>query len=180
MWSGSGCYDGRCECRPGYYGPACLLGCAGYVAETGAPCSGHGICVSTGSPGHSQEWCKCHAGFAGAACEKDLEGVAICPRDCSGRGTCRAGRCSCEPKFAGHDCSIELRHGRLAHALDSGAARVAAALACFVLTAGFAFGGLRYINRGVPGEDGERLTAREWQLRELKGGRRRLAKKVAP
>ena len=144
--SGHGeCVNGRCECFPGFYGPQCQQGCPGWTAG-GIPCSGHGICVSTGSPNHSPDVCKCHIGFAGAGCEQDVDGVTTCPRDCSGHGTCSKGRCTCEPKFAGHDCSIELRQGRLAHALDSSTARLAAVAACGTLSGLLAMAFLRFIN----------------------------------
>lgn len=141
--SGHGeCLDGRCACVPGYYGDACAQGCAGYVPATQKPCSGRGLCAPTGSPGRSPDRCRCFVGFEGDGCERDVEGVASCARDCSGRGSCRHGRCTCDARFAGHDCSIELRHGRLVHALDSRLARALAALVVFAATAGCA--GLMY------------------------------------
>ena len=99
-----------------------------------------------GSPGHSADRCKCFVGFAGDGCERDLEGTTTCPRACSGHGKCANGRCSCDEKFAGHDCSIELRHSRLAHALDSMLARLGAASACFAVSSIGAALALRYIN----------------------------------
>ncbi len=157
-----------CECAAGYYGPTCLLGCDGYVPETGAPCSGRGLCLPTGSPGHSAERCKCHTGFEGAGCELDVEGVTTCPRECSGHGVCSGGRCACDEHYAGHDCSIELRHGRLAHALDSASARVVAAFGCFVLTAGCAALAIRYINA----EPKERPHAEPLQVLAPRGSKK--------
>ena len=140
------CVDGQCVCAPGFYGESCQLGCAGFDVARGVVCSGHGTCTATGSPGHSPDRCKCDAGFSGDGCENDMEGVASCPHDCRGHGVCRKGRCSCEPPFAGQDCSIEIRHGELATLLDTSRARLVAALACFALTAGVAVGALRWIN----------------------------------
>ena len=101
--SGHGeCVEGACSCWPGFYGPDCLLGCPGYVSTTGQACSGHGICATTGSPGHSKDACKCFVGFEGAGCENDLHGVTTCARNCSGHGTCSHGRCTCDPTFAGN------------------------------------------------------------------------------
>jgi hypothetical protein len=170
------CIDGQCVCRAGFYGVDCIQGCAGYGrpphptsralsrgvpppralmptphlvatdAATGRPCSGHGRCESTGSPGHSIDQCKCFAGFAGEGCQHDLDGITTCPRNCSGHGTCFHGRCECDERHAGSACSIELRHGKLAHALDSPLARLGAAGACFVGSACLAILAVRYIN----------------------------------
>ena len=144
--SGHGqCFAGQCRCFPGYYGPQCQQGCPGW-SEDGLACSGRGICVSTGSPNHSPDVCKCHVGFAGSGCERDLDGVTLCPRHCSGHGSCLQGRCTCDPRFAGHDCSIELRQGQLAHALDGPLPRLVAFLVCAALSGLMAFAALRYIN----------------------------------
>ena len=49
--------------------------------------------------------------------EKDAEGnlipptkflSVICPGDCSGRGQCKDGKCSCDAGFGAMDCSIDL------------------------------------------------------------------------
>lgn len=58
-------------------------------------------------------------------------------------------------RYVGSDCSIELRHGGLAHALDSHGARVAAAAVCFLLTASFAALAAAWINRVQPGKMGD-------------------------
>lgn len=146
--SGHGaCAGGLCRCRAGYYGPSCAQGCPGYVEQTGGVCSGRGVCVAIGSPGHSLDRCKCHVGFEGDGCERDIHGVTTCPHACSGHGVCARGRCTCETRFAGHDCSIELRHGRIARALDSVHARIGATVVCFALSAIGAMLALRYINQ---------------------------------
>ena len=159
------CVDGRCACAPGYHGESCQLGCAGFDAELAVPCSGHGICTATGSPGHSPDRCKCHAGFSGEGCENDLEGVTSCPHDCWGHGACRRGRCKCEPPFSGHDCSIEIRHGELATLLDTWRARLVAALACFALTTAAAVVALRWIN-ALPSESGSGKRVQMTDLRQ--------------
>ena len=155
------CVNGGCRCKRGFYGPDCLQGCPGFDASNGRPCSGHGLCVPTGSPGHSLDRCKCFIGFAGVGCEKDLEGVTTCARNCSfPAGTCYRGRCTCSPRFAGHDCSIELRHGKLAHALDSPVARLGAVMAVFAASTLMAMMLLRFINVGasIRARDGDKGT----------------------
>lgn len=146
--SGHGrCVNGHCACLPGFYGVSCAQGCAGYDSMSGAVCSGHGVCVATGSPGHSPDRCKCFVGFAGDGCERDLEGVTTCPNGCTGHGKCvGGGRCQCDDRYAGSDCSIELRHHPLAHALDSTAARVGAVLAGLVLSSALASVAWRWVN----------------------------------
>lgn len=67
------CVGGRCECKPGFYGPSCVSGCDGYMVASGAVCSGRGMCLPTGSPGHSVERCKCFVGFEGSGCEVDVK-----------------------------------------------------------------------------------------------------------
>ena len=58
--SGHGvCVDGQCSCRAGFYGHTCAQGCPGYVFDTADVCSGRGLCVPTGSPGHSPDRCAC-------------------------------------------------------------------------------------------------------------------------
>ena len=140
------CVSGECVCRPGYHGISCELGCPGYSPEHGQTCSGHGLCAATGSPGRSPDRCKCHIGFSGEACESDDEGVTTCPRGCSGHGSCRHGRCTCDAAYAGHDCSIELRYGQFATLLHTWQARLCACLACFVLSTLVAALALRWIN----------------------------------
>ena len=88
-------------------------------------------------------------GFAGVGCEEDLEGVTTCERNCSWpHGSCYNSRCACQPKYAGHDCSIELRHGRLAHALDSAAAKLGAVVAVGAVSTCIALALVRFINVG--------------------------------
>ena len=141
------CVDNRCACTPGFHGDDCSLGCPGWDARMAKPCSGHGMCVSTGSPGHAADRCDCHHGFQGEGCEQDLEGVTTCPGDCFGHGTCLHGRCTCDARHAGRDCSIELRRGKdLAHALDSWSSRAFAAAACFAASALVAGVGWRFIS----------------------------------
>jgi len=151
------CIRGRCLCSVGFYGLSCEQGCSGYLEAQGAVCSGHGLCVPSGSPGHSPDVCKCFIGFAGEACDQDLEGVTSCPHNCSAHGTCRHGRCTCVGRFAGSDCSIELRRGQLAYLLDSWRARLGAALLCFLASAILAAAALRYINA----TDSKVLAARD-------------------
>ncbi|CAG0895551.1 unnamed protein product, partial [Cyprideis torosa] len=64
------------------------------MGDTGTPCSGNGVCLDG--------VCTCDGGFTGAACDR-----LVCPRNCSGRGTCdrEAHRCRCQEGFAGPDCS---------------------------------------------------------------------------
>ena len=144
------CISGACVCRPGFYGADCLQGCEGYDASLGKPCSGRGICAPTGSPGHSADMCKCHVGFDGSGCELDLEGVTTCERNCSWpHGTCHKGRCTCAARHAGRDCSIELRHGELAHALDSPLARLGAVGLGLFVSSLCALLALRYVNVGA-------------------------------
>lgn len=112
-------------------------------------------------PGHSLDRCKCFVGFAGVGCEDDLEGVTTCAHNCSWpRGTCRHGRCACARAYTGHDCSIELRHGQLSHALDSAAAKLGVVLAGLALSTILALALLRFINVGVSikASDGVALT----------------------
>ena len=49
------------------------------------------------------EWSKrlCYEHYAGDECELD-----VCPKNCSGRGICEAGRCQCEVGRRGVDCSL--------------------------------------------------------------------------
>jgi len=142
------CFKGACRCQMGYYGLSCEQGCAGYIPSSGVKCSGRGLCIASGSLGHSPDYCKCFTGFAGEGCELDLEGVTTCPRNCSSHGVCRYGRCTCLERYAGHDCSIELHHGQLANMLDTWRARLGAALVCFLVSALVAAAGIRYIHVG--------------------------------
>ena len=149
------CVDGNCRCRPGFYGHACAQGCKGYVVETGAICSGRGLCVPTGSPGHSPDRCDCFVGSSGEGCERQAGDA--CPRACSGHGSCGDdGKCTCRAGYVGSDCSIELRREG-SYDLDSFAARVAAAAICFVLSGMVAGLAMRYIN-AVRSSAGERAA----------------------
>jgi len=139
------CMEGVCSCFPGFYGRDCLQGCPGYVESTGQPCSGHGLCAATGSPGHSADVCKCFRGFEGDACETDVEGVTTCPLNCSGHGTCLHGLCTCEPTFASDDCSIELRHGGKL-ALETRLSKLLAVVACFAVSAMCASAAWSWVN----------------------------------
>jgi len=123
-------YDNRnrpsCLCMYGTYGADCSLG--------GCPkdCSGHGDCVALNA-GEGDEVvaiCKCHAGWrnqdcslAGCPlcvhgsceedkckCDKGFWGEdcsqRTCPKDCSGRGECNDGTCSCNSTWAGEACDV--------------------------------------------------------------------------
>ena len=144
--SGHGeCISGKCACFAGYYGAGCVQGCPGYVASTGKPCNGRGICAATGSPGHSADVCKCLTGFQGAACEHDLDGVTTCANGCSDSGTCLHGVCTCYPNYGGSDCSILLkRSGGLI--FETGLSKLLAILACFAVTAMGATAAWRWVN----------------------------------
>lgn len=111
------CVDGLCNCTAGYskelqcidcdaghFGPGCLGQCVGYVASTGAPCSGHGVC-SNGTSG-SGKCTACDKGWAGKSCSEQ------CPNggNCGLNGTCFDGlagnaTCSCFGNLAPPNCS---------------------------------------------------------------------------
>uniref|UniRef100_A0A6I8PFC4 Fibronectin type-III domain-containing protein n=1 Tax=Ornithorhynchus anatinus TaxID=9258 RepID=A0A6I8PFC4_ORNAN len=79
------CVQGRCQCFPGYSGPACdHPACPG-------DCNRHGRCQAGR--------CVCDPGYSGDDC-----GARSCPGDCRGRGRCQDGRCVCRPGYTGEDC----------------------------------------------------------------------------
>ena len=77
------CIDGRCSCRPGWYGescsvkkaPTCPNDCKGSLAQRGASILPRGICSSEGK-------CLCSPGFGGSDCS------VTCQKRCSGQGEC--------------------------------------------------------------------------------------------
>jgi len=70
----------------------------GEVCGEGGLCSGHGTCDTR------MAVCTCWSGYSGDLCE-----VAGCPtsggQECSGKGLCLNGQCSCINGFEGQDCS---------------------------------------------------------------------------
>ncbi|XP_038625002.1 LOW QUALITY PROTEIN: tenascin-X [Tachyglossus aculeatus] len=80
------CVQGRCQCFPGYSGPACdHPACPG-------DCNRRGRCQAGR--------CVCRPGYVGEDC-----GSRACPRGCSQRGRCQDGRCLCQPGYTGDDCA---------------------------------------------------------------------------
>ena len=113
--SGHGnCYNGTCECNPGWHGLLCATSDNAYRSAKlqlhqawraqlllelcPGNCSGHGTCL------HGN--CYCERGFLGVACaEVDKGAIAPgCPLDCRGHGMCVSGVCMCAPGFAGTTC----------------------------------------------------------------------------
>ena len=101
----AGVTSAMCSCAMGYTGHDCMEECSG-------GCSGHGRCVRSASS--RSLVCLCNEGRGGPSCEH----AASCPMapnsdgvhaECSGRGSCASGLCSCEAGYYGHDCS---RDGR--------------------------------------------------------------------
>ena len=113
---------GFCVCVDGFTGDDCEVDvCAdSRIYSLSDPtdytkssvCSGRGRCTTSAG-------CVCDAGWAGAKCDI----AAVCPKNCSGQGTCSGSRdstgsCTCDlyyfsnipfstPRFAGQDCSIQ-------------------------------------------------------------------------
>ena len=119
--SGHGiCLDGLCSCEPAWRGDDCGRRPVPAVVECPHSCWGRGACdFATGR-------CHCDVGFSGDDCSDGL-----CPRGCSGHGTCVdgtqpavshalrgfasdrnaghsfiAGGCLCDPGRTGRDCSL--------------------------------------------------------------------------
>ena len=118
--SGHGiCLDGLCSCDPAWYGDDCGRRPVPAVVECPHSCWGQGACdFATGR-------CHCLPGFGGDDCSDGL-----CPRGCSGHGTCvdgtqpaisavrgfasnrtagrsfLAGGCLCDSGRTGRDCSL--------------------------------------------------------------------------
>ena len=71
-------------------------------------CSWEGACYREprggGDLGPPQ--CKCYAGSDGDSCQARL--AAACTNECSGRGRCLRGVCSCDLGYFGLDCSVDL------------------------------------------------------------------------
>lgn len=62
-------------------------------------CSLNGYCSARGD-------CMCYYGYGGSFCAEPQ--ADSCFNDCSGRGRCVRGYCSCEPGRFGIDCSVDL------------------------------------------------------------------------
>ena len=108
-----------CVCDAGWGQPLCnwRSGCIGN-------CSGHGTCISTNvGSGDIDEngTCACLPEWSGSDCSTSspfaaADTAAICPSGpespggpmapCSGRGSCVAGICYCDPGFVGIDCAV--------------------------------------------------------------------------
>lgn len=82
------CNDGTCECTEKFAGEDCSIDaklCPGNCGNFRGKCTTEG--------------CKCLDKYGGPDCMKE------CPNDCSGRGTCKGGVCTCEAGFALPDCA---------------------------------------------------------------------------
>uniref|UniRef100_A0A0G4H672 EGF-like domain-containing protein n=1 Tax=Chromera velia CCMP2878 TaxID=1169474 RepID=A0A0G4H672_9ALVE len=82
----------KCRCHEGWAGAKC--------EHRDIPCvpqcqDDHGECDrDTGT-------CKCKLGWLGADCSVEQK---RCPKDCSGKGLCFAGKCACSPGWDGESC----------------------------------------------------------------------------
>ena len=119
FWAAPACTD----CKPGYYGPSCSLGCL--ANGSGAVCSGRGAC-DDGVAGSGA--CACDADAArgfwtGVACARCRDGYigadcrGVCPSadiygagvsvTCGGHGSCvEPGACTCDLPWAGRACDV--------------------------------------------------------------------------
>eukprot|EP01127_Copromyxa_protea_P022838 TRINITY_DN8397_c0_g1_i2.p1 TRINITY_DN8397_c0_g1~~TRINITY_DN8397_c0_g1_i2.p1 ORF type:complete len:1060 (-),score=141.63 TRINITY_DN8397_c0_g1_i2:17-3196(-) len=91
--------DGTCDCEFGFTGDQCE--CSTCEGEP-LMCSGNGECSCSGE-------CICDAGFTSSS---ETHGVCdcpeTCPNDCSGKGVCECGICSCMPGYTVlPDCSCQ-------------------------------------------------------------------------
>ena len=71
-------------------------------------CSWEGACYreTRGGGDLGPPQCKCYAGSDGDSCQARL--AAACTNECSGRGRCLRGVCSCDLGYFGLDCSVDL------------------------------------------------------------------------
>jgi hypothetical protein len=119
--------DGSCKCNPGYYGisepvgstvgnPGSVYSCP-YVScpttNASVACSGHGSCntaIGLCTNGVLTTAAGCYPGWKASAPGVLDCGAPGCPTrsaslgECSGRGTCIAGSCSCTAGYIGSDC----------------------------------------------------------------------------
>lgn len=102
---------GRCQCHPGYLGPACdIRECPsgqGHNQLFTTKCSSQGRCV-TERDGQNTV-CECFENFHGNDCSK-----RNCPNStrgymCDNRGTCNSvtGFCVCDTDYYGPDCTMK-------------------------------------------------------------------------
>ena len=101
------CTHGVCLCNTGFTGSACeckkpkagdpITECETIpsLSQQCNTCSGNGARVLFPKP-----HCKCDPDFEGIMCERRKP----CPKNCSGHGTCHAGKCVCNKGFAGVGC----------------------------------------------------------------------------
>ena len=84
---------GECKCEAAWHGFECdFKYCPGFE-ESGADCTGNGVCASDGS-------CQCAAGWTGPACD-----TRVCLVDCGLRGRCsESGTCVCQQGWTGQNC----------------------------------------------------------------------------
>ncbi|KAM9680709.1 stabilin-1 isoform 1-T1 [Dama dama] len=112
---GRGCYRNcvtttwKPSCCPGHYGSECRA-CPGGASS---PCNHRGTCMD-GMSGSGE--CRCHARFAGTACELCAPGAfgPLCQAcNCTSHGRCDeglggSGSCFCEEGWTGPRCEVQL------------------------------------------------------------------------